>query len=69
MHDQIRRGAFRVIDGHFPPEADALFAKYGPAASLFQPSGLSTTMPVLRAAQLATTASPEEDARLLPGCF
>ena len=36
MHEQIRRGAFRVLDGRFPPEADELFRRYGPAASLFR---------------------------------
>ena len=39
MHEQIRRGAFRVIDGKFPPEADELFRWYGPAASLFRRRG------------------------------
>ena len=39
MHEQIRRGAFRVLDGKFPPEADELFQRYGPAASLFRRRG------------------------------
>ena len=39
MHEQIRRGAFRVLDGRFPPEADELFRRYGPAASLFRRRG------------------------------
>jgi len=39
MHAQIRAGAFRVVDGKFPPEAEELFERYGPAASLFRPCG------------------------------
>ena len=39
MHAQIRAGAFRVVDGKFPPEAEELFERFGPAASLFRPRG------------------------------
>ena len=27
LHEQIRKGAFRVLDGRFPPEADELFER------------------------------------------
>ena len=39
LHAKIKTGEIKVRDGKFPPEAYALFKRFGPSASLFKQRG------------------------------